>query len=267
LCKQRVSGGDVTRCKYSESLRHTFGAALAPCGAVITHRPTPAGSLASSSPRVPYDPAAADFLELRLALVRIALPEAPELLEPAREALRVVGRNANHAVRSTDVRRDDDLLTGVCFAARSHIAEARQILAAASVEYSELVRARRRLYRGLSVVAEALSATTVSRAKVRVSDIPPARQGHGVLFAQFLTQVAAATRTNPKDIGWVLDVADAELAITAAHPRYTRLATEHRNTLRAIRGEMAAWSAGTRHPDAGYSLLNRLILQVDCMNH
>jgi hypothetical protein len=233
----------------------------------MSHRPTSVGSVASSSPRVPYDPAAADFLELRLALVRIALPEAVELLEPAREALRVVGRDANHQVRNADVRRDDDLLTGVCFAARSHIAEARQILSAANVEYVELVRARRRLYRGLAVVAEALSATTVSRAKLRVSDFPPPRQGHGVLFSQFLTQVAAATRANPKDIAWVLEVADGEIAIAAAHPRYTRLAAEQRNALRVIRGEMAAWSAGTRHPDAGYSLLNRLILLVDCMNH
>jgi len=233
----------------------------------MPHRPTSLGPVASLPPRVPYDPAAADFLELRLALVRIPLPETPELLEPAREALRIVGRDANNAVRDADVRRDDDLLTGVCFAARSHIAEARHILASASVEYAELVRARRRLYRGLAVVAEALNATTVSRAKLRMSDIPPPRQGHGVLFAQFLTQVAAATRANPKDIAWVLELADGELAIAAAHPRYTRLADEHRNTLRIIRGEMAAWSAGNRHPDAGYSLLNRLMLHVDCMNH
>ena len=233
----------------------------------MTHRPTSVGSVASLPPRVPYDPAAAEFLELRLALVRIALPEAPDMLEPAREALRVVGRDANHAVRNADVRRDDDLLTGVCFAARSHIAEARHILAPANVEYVELARARRRLYRGLSVVAEALSATTVSRAKLRLSDVPAPRQSHGVLFAQFLTQVAAATRTNPKDIAWVLAVADAELAVAAAHPRYSRLGNEQRNTLRVIRGEMAAWSAGNRHPDAGYSLLNRLILHVDCMNH
>jgi len=65
----------------------------------------------------------------------------------------------------------------------------------------------------------------------------------------------------------VLEVADAEIAIAAAHPRYTRLSAEHRNTLRVIRGEMAAWSAGNRHPDAGYSLLNRVILHIDCMNH
>jgi hypothetical protein len=218
-------------------------------------------------PRTPHDPASAEFLELRLALVRVALSESPALHEAAREALRVVGRDANHAVRSTDVRRDDDLLSGVCFAARSHIAEARQILAAASTEYSELVRARRRLYRGLSVVAEALTATTMSRAKLRLSDVQPSLLGHGVLFSQFVTQVAAATRANPTDIAWVLEVADAELAIAAAHPRYSQLSSEQRNTLRSIRGEMAAWSAGTRNPDVGYSLLNRLILQVDCMNH
>jgi len=213
------------------------------------------------------DPALAEFLELRLALVRITLSEAADKLELAREALRVVGRAANHAVRNADVRRTDELLTDVCFAARAHIAEARQILASARTDHAELVRARHRLYRGISVVTEALMATALSRAKARMSDAPSSRRGHGVLFAEFVTQVVAATRANQKDIGWVLEVADAEIGIAAAHPRYTRLSSEQRNTLRSIRGEMAAWSSGTRSTDAGYSLLNRLILQVDCMNH
>jgi len=233
-------------------------------------------SLLSPAPRGPDpavpakpspDPALAEFLELRLALVRVELSEAPEKHELAREALRVVGRNANHAVRNADVRRSDDLITNVCFAARSHIAEARQLLAAARIDYPELVRARRRLYRGLSVVSEALTATTLSRARQRMSNAPPSLHGHGVLFAEFVTQVVAATRANPKDVAWVLEVADAEIGIAAAHPRYSRLSAEQRNTLRAIRGEMSAWSGGARAPDAGYSLLNRLILQVDCMNH
>ena len=217
--------------------------------------------------RASADPALSEFLELRLALVRITLSEAYENHEVAREALRVVGRNANHAIRNADVRRSDDLITNVCFAARAHIAEAREILADAKIDYASFVRARRRLYRGLSVVSEALTATTLSRARRRMSDAPPSQHGHGVLFAEFVTQVVAATRANPKDVGWVLEVADAEIGIAAAHPRYSRLSAEQRNTLRAIRGEMSAWSAGARIPDAGYSLLNRLILQVDCMNH
>jgi hypothetical protein len=221
----------------------------------------------SFSPKTRPDPALAEFLELRLALVRIPLGDAHDTLEASREALRVVGRNANHAVRHADVHRTDDLLTDVCFAARAHIAEARHILAPARVEYHELLRARRRLYRGVSVVAEALTATTLSRAKTRLSETPPSQRGHGVLFAEFVTQVVAATRANPKDIAWVLEVADAELAIAAAHPRYSHLAPEQRNALRLLRGEIAAWSTGTRHTDAGYSLLNRLILQVDCLNH
>jgi hypothetical protein len=231
----------------------------------MPHRESALPSL--PSPKTAFDPALAEFLELRLALVRIELSDAPESLERAREALRVVGRNANHAIRSADVRRTDELLTDVCFAARAHIAEARHVLAPAHVDYHELVRARRRLYRGLSVVTEALTATTLSRAKARLSDAPPSQHGYGVLFAEFVTQVVAATRTNQRDIAWVLEVADAELGIAAAHPRYSRLSADQRNALRVIRGEMAAWAAGLRNLDAGYSLLNRLILQVDCMNH
>lgn len=224
-------------------------------------------SPASASKAPPHDPALAEFLELRLALVRIRLSGTAEELEPAREALRTVGRDANHAVRDTDVRRTDDLFTTVCFAARSHIAEARQILAAASVEPGELSRARRRLFRGLCVVTEALVATTTSRAESRRSEPPPSPHGRGVLFAEFVTQVAAATRANQRDVGWILEVADAELGIAAAHPRYSRLSSDQRNTLRALRGEIAAWTAGGRQPEAGYALLNRLVLHVDCMNH
>jgi hypothetical protein len=227
-------------------------------------------SVAGSSfrlPSQPPDPALAEFLELRLALARIAIDDAPEKLEVAREALRVVGRNANHAVRTADVRRFDELYSDVCFAARAHIAEARQILATARVEYRELVRARKRLYRGLALVTEVLAATTYSRARAGTVDRHVSQQGHGVLFAEFVTQVVASTRANPKDIAWVLDVADAELGIAAAHPSYSQLPAEQRSTLSGIRAEMAAWTGGTRHSDSGYSLLNRLILHVDCMNH
>jgi len=228
-----------------------------------------AGDFASSpsTPKGPHDPALAEFLDLRLALVRIPLAGAADVLEPAREALRVVGRDANHAVRNTDVHRTDDLFASVCFASRAHIAEARQILASASVDPSELVRARRRLYRGLCVVTEALVATATSRAEKRHSERPPSLHGQGVLFAEFVTQVAAATRANQKDVAWILEVADAELGIAAAHPHHSRLSPEQRNTLRALRGEIAAWSAGGRNTEAGYALLNRLVLHVDCMNH
>jgi hypothetical protein len=231
--------------------------------------PPRADALSPTLPRPPksHDPALAEFLDLRLALVRIQLAGSAEQLEPAREALRVVGRNANHAVRNTDVRRTDDLFTSVCFAARSHIAEARQILAAASVDAGELTRARRRLYRGLCVVTEALVATATSRAESRQSERPPSPHGQGVLFAEFVTQVAAATRANQRDVAWILEVADAELGIAAAHPHYSRLSADQRNTLRTLRGEMATWSATGRTPEVGYALLNRLVLHVDCMNH
>lgn len=233
----------------------------------MPHPESAAGRPSLRLPSQPPDPALAEFLELRLALARIALDDAPERLEVAREALRVVGRNANHAVRTADVRRFDELFSDVCFAARAHIAEARQSLATARVEYRELIRARRRLYRGLALVAEVLTATTYSRARAGKFEKNVSHHGHGVLFAEFVTQVVAATRANPKDIAWVLDVADAELGIAAAHPCYSELPADQRNTLSGLRAEMAAWAGGTRHGDSGYSLLNRLILHVDCMNH
>ena len=210
------------------------------------------------------DPAIAEFLELRLSLVRINLSDAARV-EEAREALRVVAREANHAIRNIDVRRPHELFASVCFAARSHVAEARQMLADARAERAELTRARRRLYRGLCLVAEALTATTRSRASQ--TDAPPATRGRGVLFAEFVTQVVAATRSNKTDVAWVLHVAEAELGVAAAHPAFSRLSAEQRSSLRALRGEIVAWSAGDPATDSGYLLLNRLILLVDCLNH
>src|SRR5262245_34622950 len=101
-----------------------------------THLPSP--------PKL-RDPAILEFLELRIALVRVKIDDGAGL-ENAREALRVVGRNANHAIRNMDVRHTDDHFASACFAARSQVAEARQLLATASVNAGDLVRARRKLY-------------------------------------------------------------------------------------------------------------------------
>jgi hypothetical protein len=207
------------------------------------------------------DPAVAEFLEHRLALVRVNVSDEARL-EQAREALRVIGRNSNEAIRRTDVQRPDDLFASVCFAARTHVGEARRLLAGPSADSSDLERARQRLYRGLCLVAEALAATSASRAR-RFERRP----GHGVIFAAFVTQVVAAARSNRTDVAWVLEVADAELGIACAHPSFSRLSAEQRHMLRALRGELAAWSESDRTPDAGYALLNRLILLVDCLNH
>ncbi len=212
------------------------------------------------------DPAVGEFLELRLALVRIPMSDSPAQLENAREALRVIGRDAEETIRKTDVHRTDDLFETVCSAARVHISDARQLLAAPRFTRDELVQARRRFYRGVCLVAEALSATSGSRT-ARLRSSPPPTRGRGVLFASFVTQVVAATRANPKDVGWVLEVAEAEINVAVAHPDFSRVSPEQRTTLRALRAEIASWAAGTRHPDVGLSLLNRLILLVDCLNH
>lgn len=211
------------------------------------------------------NPAIGEFLELRLALVRIAMSDSPVQLDNAREALRVVGRDADQAIRRIDVHRSDDLFETVCSAARTHISDARQLLAGARFTLDDLLQARRRLYRGLCLVAEALSATSGTRT-TRFRSQPPLR-GRGALFASFVTQVVAATRANQKDVGWVLEVAEAEINVAVAHPDFSRVSADQRNSLRALRGEIAAWASGTRSPDFGLSLLNRLILLVDCLNH
>jgi hypothetical protein len=210
------------------------------------------------------DPTIGEFLELRLAAVRIAVGDSPAQLEAAREVLRQLGHKADQTIRKTDVHRPDDLFETVCFAARTHISDARELLAAPRAVREDIVRARRRLYRGLSLVAEALAATSGSRLDRRSQ--PPTR-GRGVLFASFVTQVVAATRANPKDVAWVLEVAEAEINIAVAHPDFSRVSAEQRNTLRSLRGEVAAWAAGSRNSDFGLALLNRLILLVDCLNH
>lgn len=211
----------------------------------------------------PPDPAIAEFLDLRLEVVRVSLSSAPSTagFENARSAFREIGRNANAAIRKADVKRTDELFASVCFAARSHIAEARGRLASDVIENTDLVLARRALYRGLSLIAEALSASDE-----RTSVAPP-RAGGSVLFVAFVTQVVAATRANTRDIAWALEVADSELNVAVAHPNFLLISHERRALLRMLRAEMTAWFGAGRETDAGYALLNRLMLLVDCLNH
>jgi hypothetical protein len=117
-------------------------------------------------------------------------------------------------------------------------------------------------------MAEALTATSGSRSssnRPRADSGVNLRVGHGVLFAAFVTQIRAASRANPKDVLWVLQVADAEISVAAAHPLFSRLSTEQRSTLRALRGEVAAFATSERSSDTGF--LNRLVLLIDGLNH
>jgi hypothetical protein len=226
-----------------------------------THAPT-------LSALVP-DPAVSEFLELRLLVARVTIGAtlAEERLEWARNTLRELARNANHAIRTADVRRSNDIFASVCFAARAQVSEARGRLAVATLDAAELGRARRALYRGLCLVAEGLAAASIPRTRVSLTESVPPGPKQGVLFASFVTQVAAATRANTRDVAWALEVADAEVSVAVAHPQFIRIAPEQRSMLRSVRGEIAAWSGGDRSPDAGYALLNRLVLLVDCLNH
>jgi hypothetical protein len=211
------------------------------------------------------DPSLGEFLELRLSLVKIALSDDASRYEEARHALRELGAKSSRTIRRTGLGRRDDLFGYVCFAARSHVAEARHILTSAT-NLADLVRARRRLYRGLCVMAEALTATSTSRSSGLRGDSPLPR-GNGVLFAAFVTQIRAATRANPKDVLWVLQVADAEISVAAAHPLFARLSADQRTTLRALRAEIAEFASGERNSEVGFALLNRLVLLVDGLNH
>jgi hypothetical protein len=215
------------------------------------------------------DPAVSEFLELRLFVARVPIGEAlsPERLEESRNTLREIARSANHAIRTADVRRSNDIFASSCFAARAQVSEARGRLAGATLDAAELGRARRALYRGLCLVAEGLAAASILRTRVSLNESVPLGPKHSVLFASFVTQIAAATRANARDIAWALEVADAEVSVAVAHPHFMRIAAEQRSMLRSIRGEIAAWASGDRTPDAGYALLNRLVLLVDCLNH
>jgi hypothetical protein len=221
------------------------------------------GSARRAPVSAPPDPAIAEFLDLRLDVVRVPLSPAlsTDGLENARSAFREIGRNANAAIRNADVRRTDEPFASVCFAARSHIAGARRRLASGSVENTELVLARRALYGGLALIAEALSASDE-----RPRALPP-HAGRSALFLAFVTQVVAATRANTSDIAWALEVAESELTVAVAHPHFLLISHERRTLLRILRAEMAAWFSGAREADAGLALLNRLMLLVDTLNH
>ena len=214
------------------------------------------------------DPSLGDFLELRLTVAKVSLSDDLTRFEEMRHALRELGAKSSRTIRRTGLVHRDDLFGYVCFAARSHVAEARHILTSAT-SLPDLVRARRRLYRGLCVMAEALTATSTSRSSSSRprADSHVTLRGHGVLFAAFVTQIRAATRANSRDVLWVLQVADAEISVAAAHPLFSRLSVEQRTALRALRGEIADFAASERSHETGFALLNRLVLLVDGLNH
>ncbi|HLV66605.1 MAG TPA: hypothetical protein VKY73_12370 [Polyangiaceae bacterium] len=184
---------------------------------------------------------------LRLAVVQVSLTASSSADGAPRRALESIRERAIPIIRGLDSSSPNDLLHGVCFAARLELSDARRELLAGATGYGlpDLARARRALYRSLLLIAQVIAANAPKR-------------GNDATLDSLRTFVRVAEQTNPDDIGWFLDVADGELAlfILSAH-----LANAPRKKQEAavLRTAIAAWKRQGRDPQIARVLRNSIL--------
>jgi len=207
-------------------------------------------------------PAAPELLELRLSIACLSLGAAGGHPEPAREALKELARRTNLAIRVVDLATTDELFSGHCFAARALVAEARRTLAIEPTSDARgleaLVSARRSLYRALCVVARSLTRLAGERARAvpRQSDFVESPRGGMHELARFAT---GAAHGEPSEIAWLLEVAESEISLATADPRYLGLPRAERDELASLHEAIVTWLEGERDPARGLGLAAGLL--------
>jgi len=207
----------------------------------------------------------AALTELRTRVAAIAVSQASSVkeLDAARHAIREMSRQANLQIRSVDLRSASDQVAGHCFAARALVTEAQGQITAQGWKPAEalprLVRARRALYRALCLVVRSL----VEDAIARPSGFAPrgGTVGSRHPAATFVHLVGTMTATMPHEVGWSLEVAECELAITLMDRRV--LDENRRKSLAKLHDESSAWASSGRDPVAGAALLALMREQAD----
>ncbi|MFO7180466.1 MAG: hypothetical protein DIU78_017330 [Pseudomonadota bacterium] len=183
---------------------------------------------------------------LRLAVVQVSLT-APSTDGAPRRALESIRERAVPIIRALDSGSPNDLLHGVCFAARLELSDARRELLSGAAGYSlpDLARARQALYRSLLLFAQVIAANGPKRGSEDALDT-------------LRTFVRVAERTNPDDIGWFLDVADGELAlfIQSAHLANSPHKKQEATVLRTA---IAAWKRQGRDPQVARVLRHSVL--------
>jgi len=197
-------------------------------------------------------------LRTQVAALTVSRMSSVEELEAARHVLREIARQASLQIRAVDLRSGSDQVAGHCFAARALVTEAQGQIAAQGWKPAEalprVARARRALYRALCLVVRSL----VEDAIARPSGFAPRSGSTGPKHpaVTFVRLVGSMTSETPLELGWALEVAECELAITLLDRR--ALDEERRKSLTKLHDESSEWASMERDPVAGAALLVRL---------
>ncbi|MFO7181649.1 MAG: hypothetical protein DIU78_023305 [Pseudomonadota bacterium] len=185
---------------------------------------------------------------LRLALIQVSLA-APATADGApHHALELIRERAVQLIRRLDSGSPDDLLHGVCFAARIGLSEARRELLADAAGHGtpDLVRARLALYHSLLLIAQVVAANA-----------PDHGADTTVALDTLQTFLRAAEPASVDDAAWFLDVADGELTLFSLSAHLA--GSSHQRHVAAFRSAIAAWKRHGRDPQIAHQLRDSIL--------
>lgn len=199
------------------------------------------------------------LVHLRWAVAEIAIGiDTPSAgLDAAERALRIFSQRAVTLLEAMDT--DSEPLADACYAAELAIAEARTTLTQSGLLRVERARAlheaRRKLHRGLIVVAEALSRDPVSRTTLMgvdtraLGNLLALRQ----MFSAFRGGLISAGEQRAR-LSWALEVAAGELSVLLANPAYHELPRHSQDLISDLARRVNAWCEKESEPVLGRSL-------------
>lgn len=202
-------------------------------------------------------------LRWAVAELSIAIDTPSAGLEAAERALRIFAQRA--ATLLDVMETDSEALADACYAAGLAIAEARSSLTHSQLLRVERARAlhegRRKLHRGLVMVAEALARESGARPPVSGLESPELR----ALLA--LRQMFSAFRGGLISVGeqrarlsWALEVATGELNILLANPALSQLPLDARDTVHDLLRRVKVWCSKEPEPVLGRSLYREVMM-------
>jgi hypothetical protein len=202
-------------------------------------------------------------LRWAVAEISIAIDTPSAGLEAAERALRIFAQRA--ATLLEVMETDSEALADACYAAGLAIAEARS-----SLTHSQLLRveraralhqARRKLHRGLVMVAEALAREGGARAPVSGLESPELRSLLALrqMFSAFRGGLISAGEQRAR-LSWALEVATGELTVLLANPAFGQLPLEARDTIHDVLRRVQVWSSKEPEPVLGRSLYREVMM-------
>jgi hypothetical protein len=200
------------------------------------------------------------LVHLRWAVAEIAISiETPSAgLDAAERALRIFAQRGLTLIEA--IESDSDALHDACYTAGLSIAEARSSLTHSKQLRVERARslhdARRKLHRGLVLVAEAMAREGGARqSAVSGFDAPELASLLALrhMFAAFRGGLISAGEQRAR-LSWALEVAAAELCVLLANPVLCDLPARSQQLVHDLAERVTAWGLKEPEPVLGRSL-------------